>query len=173
MEVRVARTSLRLVAGLLDLVPVGGLAAGALAAWYRHAPADLPPRYWNLLDYAVDLVHQRPEAVAAIPVAFAAAYVLWETAWTRAIGAAPVARLLGIRVVSTSGAPVGILRSFVRAAASLVLAAAFGIGPAWALLSPRRRMLHDILCGCLAVRGPQALPEAGGAGPEDAGDPEA
>ena len=161
MQVRAAPLGLRIVAGVLDLAPVSALAAAATWAWFDRHPPDLPPRYWNVFDYAVDLVHLRPDALLVFPVAFAVVFLLWETLWTAALGGAPAARLLGIRVITTSGRRVGLFRSLVRAVLALVLAAAAGIGPAWALVSPRRRMLHDILCACLAVRGP-SMPLSGG-----------
>lgn len=162
MEVRVASLRLRLVAGLADLVPVVALAVAASWTWFGRHPPDLPPRYWNDVDYLVDLVHLRPDAVLVGPVAFASAYILWETLWTAWIGAAPVARLAGIRVISTSGRRIGAVRALIRAVLSLILAVAAGVGPAWAFLSPRRRMLHDILCACLAAVGP--LPPRDGLG---------
>jgi uncharacterized RDD family membrane protein YckC len=154
MELRVATLTRRLAAGLLDLVPVAALAAGVVLWWLQRHPGYLPPRYWNGLDYLVDLVNTRPELSVLAVVSFAVCYVSWETVWTACIGAAPVARVLGIRIVSTPGRRIGFVRALVRAILSLLLAVAAGIGPAWALISGRRRMLHDILCGCLAAEGP-------------------
>jgi uncharacterized RDD family membrane protein YckC len=168
MQVRVASLGRRLVAGLLDLVPESALAAAVAWAWFTRYPPGLPPRYWNVFDYIVDIANVRTDVALVFPVAFAAAFVLWETLWTATLGAAPMARLLGIRVVTSSGRRIGWFRSLLRAVLSLVLAAAAGIGPAWALLSPRRRMLHDILCASLAVRGP--LQPLSGGGIEDRDD---
>ncbi len=154
MDVRAAPVWLRLLAGLLDLVPVAALAAAGCRAWFAFHPPHLPPRYWNVLDYAVDVLNRQPR-IAAVPlVAFAAAWLAWETAWLRGLGATPIARLAGLRVVTSEGGRVGWGRALARSALSLVLGAAAGIGPAWALPSPRRRMLHDILTGCQVVRGP-------------------
>jgi uncharacterized RDD family membrane protein YckC len=151
--VRAASFTLRVFAGAVDLVVVGTLAVGGTLAWFSLVPPEFPPRYWNHLDYLVDLVNTRPDLVLVPLVAFAGTYVLWTTAFTVALGNSPVARLFGMRVVTGRGRPVGVIRAFARALLSLAFAAAAFAGPLWALVSPRRRMLHDILCGCHVVRG--------------------
>lgn len=151
--VRAASFLLRMVAGIVDLAVVGALAVGATLAWFGLHPPEFPPRYWNHLDYLVDLINMRPDLVLPPVVAFVAAYVLWDTVFTAALGHTPTARLFRMRVVNGRGQPVGVIRAFVRALMSLAFAAAAFAGPLWALVSPRRRMLHDILCGCHVVRG--------------------
>lgn len=163
--VRAATFLLRVFAGLVDLAVVGALAAGATLAWFALVPPEFPPRYWNHLDYLVDLINMRPDLVLPPMIAFATVYVLWDTAFTAALGNSPAARLFKMRVVNGRGQPVGVIRAFVRAVMSLAFAAAAFAGPLWALVSPRRRMLHDILSGCHVVRGdvfvgpcPEAVP---------------
>lgn len=151
--VRAASFSLRVVAGLIDLALVGALAAGATLGWFAVHPPEFPPRYWNHLDYLVDLVNTRPDLVLPPLIAFAAVHVLWDTVFTTVLGSGPAARLFGMRVVSGRGRPVGVVRAFLRAMLSLMLASVAFVGPLWSLVSPRRRMLHDILCGCHVVRG--------------------
>jgi uncharacterized RDD family membrane protein YckC len=157
---RVASLWLRLFAGLFDLLPVLALVAAGLWGWWLSNPVELPPRYWNVLDYSVDLVLARPGLVIMPLAAFSVVFIAWETLFTGLIGAAPFARLTGMKVLSGSGARIGLFRASIRAVLSLVLASAAGVGPAWSLLSPRRRMLHDILCGTHVVVGPEPRPRA-------------
>lgn len=142
-----------MLAGLLDLAVVGALSAAASLAWFAMHPAQMPPRYWNQLDYLVDLINHHPDVVLPPVVAFVGVFLVWETLFVATIGNAPFARLFGMRVVTWRGRSAGPVRAFLRAALALVLAAAVGAGPLWAVVSPRRRMLHDILCGCHVLRG--------------------
>jgi uncharacterized RDD family membrane protein YckC len=144
---------LRVFAALLDLVPVSCLAAAVTWAWFDANPTSLPPRYWNWFDYAVDLVNGRPDLVFPPIVAFAGSYVVWETLAARVLGCPPFARALGMRLCTSRGRRPGTARLAARAVMGLALACAALVGPAVALVSPRRRMLHDILAGCLVLRG--------------------
>jgi len=161
---RAAGLWLRLLAGLVDLAIQAALAAGATWAWFARRPPDLPPRYWNQLDYLVDLVNTRPDLFLPPLAAFVAVHVAWQTAFCATLGNAPVARALGMRVVDGRGRAIGPVRAFLRTVLGVPLAAAAFAGPLWALVSPRRRMLHDILCGCHVLRGGVPAPDA----PEDA-----
>lgn len=82
-------------------------------------------------------------ALAALPVLFGGyGFLFWGLA-----GRTPGMALLGIRVVSGTGGPVGWPSAAVRA---LVLAA-FPAGALWCLVDPRRRAVHDILARTLVV----------------------
>ncbi|MBM4397161.1 MAG: RDD family protein [Deltaproteobacteria bacterium] len=148
-----ASLTLRLIVGALDLAIEAGIAAAISLAWLQGSGLPLPPRYWNAFDYLVDVAGTVPEAIAIPALIFAGVFLVWETAFGSLLGAAPVARLAGMRLVTTSGRKPGVVRVGLRAALALPLALAAGIGPATALASPRRRMLHDILAGCLVLRG--------------------
>ena len=156
-EVMAAPVLLRGVAGLLDLAIEAGLVIAALWAWWRAYPLDLPPRYWNAFDYAIDLANGQRYLLIRGAVLFAIVHVVWQTLWSRLIGAAPVARLMGMRVVTTRGRQPGLVRLCFRAGIALPLALFGLLGPLWAFVSPRRRMLHDVLTGCELLRGPVTL----------------
>ncbi len=143
----------RLASGLVDLAIEAGLAVAVTLAWFIWRPVEFPPRYWNHLDYLVDLLNTRPDLVWPPIFAFIFVYIAWETTFVSTLGNSPFARLLGMRVVTGRGRPIGVIRAFVRTVMSLVFAATAFVGPLWAMVSPRRRMLHDILCGCHVVRG--------------------
>lgn len=149
----VAPLWLRLLAGALDLALEAAVAVVVALAWTGGAGIELPPRYWNLFDYAVDVLNYSPDVVVGWGLIGAAVYLVWETAFGALLGAPPVARLFRMRLCTSSGRKPGALRIALRAALSVPFALAGGIGPAVALPSPRRRMLHDILTGCLVLLG--------------------
>lgn len=154
---RAAPTSLRLLAGLLDLsLPT---AAGVAIAWWWVPAEDWPPRYWNLLDYAVDIVWSRPDLAIGVVWPCVAVFLVWETLWGRLIGNAPIARLFRMRIVTSRGRRAGGLRLLFRAIFGLAGAAAGFAGPLLAIVHPRRRMLHDMMTGCHVLLG-TAPPEA-------------
>ncbi|NOZ00402.1 MAG: RDD family protein [Deltaproteobacteria bacterium] len=151
---RVAPTWMRIVAGVLDLALVGAVATLVTAGWYVLNPVKMPPRYWNYLDYLVDLINTRPDISVPPLVILAGVFLLWETLWTAAIGNTPAARLAGMRVCVDNGRRPQMLRLVARTVFEAVGFAAGLVGPLTALVHPRRKMLHDILAGCLVVRGP-------------------
>jgi uncharacterized RDD family membrane protein YckC len=163
---RAAPLWLRVPAALGDAVIEASLAAGATSLLFEDLAADLPPRYWNAIDWLVDVANQRPEAIAIPAVVFAAVYVVWETLFTSLLGAAPVARVLGLRACTTSGSRPGPFRCLLRAVLSLAGTVAALTGPAVAIASPRRRMLHDILTACHVLAG--EVPDAWGRRGRDA-----
>jgi uncharacterized RDD family membrane protein YckC len=169
--VRAASLWARLAAGLVDLAVEVGLAAAVTMAWFAWRPAEFPPRYWNHPDYLVDLVNTRPDLAWPPVLAFVIVYIAWETAFAATLGNSPFARLLGMRVVTGRGRPIGVVRAFVRASISLAFAATAFAGPLWAMVSPRRRMLHDILCGCHVARGDVPVVSCPGPVPVDDGVP--
>jgi uncharacterized RDD family membrane protein YckC len=150
---RAAPLWLRVPAALGDAVVEAALAAGVVSIAFEDLANGLPPRYWNAFDWLVDVANQRPEALAIPAAVFACVYVVWETAFGALLGAAPVARVLGMRACTGGGARPGPFRALVRAVLSLAFTAAVLVGPATAIVSPRRRMLHDILTGCHVLAG--------------------
>lgn len=67
-------------------------------------------------------------------------------------GRAPLGKaLLGLRVVTTDGEPLGFGRSLVRALGYIPSGAAFELGFVWAWAHPMRRGWHDLLAGTLVV----------------------
>lgn len=84
-----------------------------------------------------------PAALAALPVLLGTyGFLFWGLA-----GRTPGMALLGIRVVSGAGGPVGWPSAAVRALALTV----FPVGALWCLVDPRRRAVHDILARTLVV----------------------
>jgi len=161
IPVQEASLSRRGLAGILDLCLSAAFGA-ALARWFPGLPGEpWPPRYWNLLDYGVDVVLHHPRLWLPPLAVFLAAMLLWETLWTVLLGATPVARALGIQVRTGTGRRPGLLRSLWRSLLWIALSIPGVLGPAFGLLGRRRRMLHDILAGCLVVRLPVPALDAG------------
>lgn len=148
---RAAPTTLRLLAALLDLGVVAG--AGVAIAWWWVPAEQWPPRYWNLLDYAVDIAWHRPDLLARAVLPGAILFVVWETLWGRLIGNTPVARLLGMRVVTSRGHRPGMVRLVFRTLIGILGAVVAFAGPLLAFVHPRRRMLHDMMTGCHVLIG--------------------
>ncbi len=161
---RAAPTILRLFAGLLDLAIEAAL--GAALTWWWLPAEEWPPRYWNLGDYAVDIVWQHPDLAVRAVLPFLAVFLFWEVFWGRLLGNAPVARLLGTTIVTRQGRRPGVVRLAVRTVIGLLGALLAFSGPLFALVHPRRRMLHDMMTGChvLIGRAPRVADEP----PDDA-----
>jgi len=153
-EVTAAPVWMRLLSGALDLALEGVLVAGVAAWWLSSNPVELPLRYWNVFDYGIDVVNGHLALVQNLVVALLVVHVFWQTLWTCLIGAAPVARLMGMRLLLARGCRPGGVRVFVRSVLAVPLALLGLIGPLWGLVSPRHRMLHDVLTGCEVLRGP-------------------
>ncbi len=81
-------------------------------------------------------------------VAWAFCYVFGTVAVS---GRTPGMGLLGLRVVCAQGTAVTVGRAFVRTVAMPVSAALFGLGYLLAVVDPRRRALHDLIAGTVAV----------------------
>lgn len=60
-------------------------------------------------------------------------------------------RLMGLRVVRTDGQPLGLARSFLRAAGYALSTPFFNAGFLLALVHPESRALHDLLSGSLVI----------------------
>jgi len=181
--VKAAPSLLRMLGGLFDLViPVGLTVVVCVTAGFPDV-MTMPPRYWNYLDYFVDVLNTQP-GIILFPLAFfCAMYLVTNTVFTAIIGNTPVSRLFGIRVRNMAGEPVGWLRAFLWTFAGMVFAVTAFAGPLWTIVDPKRRMLHDILARVVLVSGrmrhktdddghgalimPPADPAAGGV---DAGD---
>jgi uncharacterized RDD family membrane protein YckC len=78
--------------------------------------------------------------------------------WQATIGK----RLMGIVVTDEDGGPIGVWRASVRYVAKVVATLPLGLGLAGALMSERRRGLHDLAAGTLVLRaGRRSMQEAG------------
>ncbi len=161
---RAAPTALRLVAGLVDLAVEAAL--GAALAWWLLPAEEWPPRYWNLMDYAVDIACHHPDLAARAAWPFVVVFLVWETLWGRAAGNTPFARILGMRIVTSRGRRPGVLRLGLRAILSLAGGLLAFTGPLLAIVHPRRRMLHDMMTRCHVLLG--AAPPDADARPDDA-----
>jgi len=78
-------------------------------------------------------------------------YVFFETVWE---GQSPGKRTQGIRVIKTSGLPIGVLEAFIRNLVRIVdfLPAYYAIGVIVMFVSPRPRRLGDYAAGTVVVR---------------------
>jgi uncharacterized RDD family membrane protein YckC len=127
----------RAVALIVDLFLVGIL--WTIGTQLAVGLARLAPR--------VDLVAQAFGRTwqLVVPVAY---FVLCHGTAGQTLGK----RLLGVRVLDESGAPIGYLRAVGRCMATIVAALPFGIGLVMAGLRRDRRGLHDLLAGTRVVR---------------------
>lgn len=144
----------RMLTGLLDLALVAGVTTAIFVWSLDRWPLDFPPRYWNQIDYLVDLIYLAPEMILRLLVVFVGVFVVANGVLLPLMGAMPFARMAGIRIIANSGRRTGPLRAIVRAILALLFGVFAMIGPAFGLVSPRRRMLHDIITGCHAISGP-------------------
>ncbi len=151
--VRTASSWLRLFCGLLDLaLPAGLTAVVCVTAGYPDV-TTMPPRYWNYLDYFVDVFNSQPALILFPAALFCAMYVVTGTVFTVIIGNTPVSRMAGIRVRTMAGEPAGWFRAMLWTLLGLVFASTAFAGPLWTIVDPKRRMLHDILARVVVVSG--------------------
>lgn len=141
----------RAIASLGDMAIEAGITLVITILLFPDLASDLPPRYWNMFDYFVDLYHLRPDLFEIPAVIFATTFIIWETTFVRLIGSAPISRLMGMRILTGRGGRPGLIRCFIRSILALSLTVAALIGPVTGLVSPKRRMLHDIFTGCYVV----------------------
>lgn len=161
--VRAASSLLRILGGLVDLVIPAGLAVVVCVTAGYPDVRQMPPRYWNYVDYLVDVFNAQP-AVMLFPAAvFAAMYIVTSTVFTATIGNTPFSRLIGIRVRNMAGEPAGWLRVFVWTVSGMLFALTAFAGPLWTIVDPKRRMLHDILARVVVVSGRVRREDADGA----------
>lgn len=78
-------------------------------------------------------------------------YIVFETVWS---GQTPGKRVLGIRVIKTSGYPIQFSESAIRNLVRLIdfLPSLYGIGVVVMFLSPRSRRLGDYAAGTLVIK---------------------
>jgi uncharacterized RDD family membrane protein YckC len=78
-------------------------------------------------------------------------YILFETMWE---GQSPGKRALGVRVLKTSGMPIGFLDAVIRNLVRIVdfLPFFYGVGVVTMFISPQSRRLGDLAAGTLVVR---------------------
>jgi len=88
----------------------------------------------------------RPPLSIAAAVIYFLLLIFSEGLLTR--GSSPGKALLGLRVSTVSGEPIGLQQSFVRNVAKIGSVAPAFAGVLMALWSKRRQMLHDRLAGC-------------------------
>ncbi|HNZ03363.1 MAG TPA: RDD family protein [Myxococcota bacterium] len=151
--VRAASSLLRFLAGIVDLViPIGLTLLVCVTAGYPDV-TELPVRYWNYLDYFVDVFNQKPSFMLFPATVFVAMYVVSGTVFTACVGNTPVSRLFSITARNMAGEPVGWFRAFVWTLTGLVFALVAFAGPLWTVVDPKRRMLHDILARVVVVSG--------------------
>lgn len=111
---------------------VAGLLAGDSAAWRNG-------KQW-LQAGLVTLCFLVFKAVLTVP------------AWGRA-GSTPGMREVGIRLVRTTGEPVGVSRALVRFCGQyLLFGLTLGVSALWMIWDPRRQSLHDKLADTCVVR---------------------
>lgn len=157
---RVAWSSLRLLAGAVDMVIPASLTFLACYVSGRPDTSQLPPRYWNHLDYMVEVINCCPMQTLIPAVVFTVFYLVVVIAFGATIGNTPFSRLAGLRILRSDGRRAGVLRLFFWAISGVVLTVTAFAAPLWAFVDPERRMLHDILAGVVVVFGRSDTVEA-------------
>lgn len=153
LHIKVAPSTLRVLAGLFDLVIPIAISLGICLIIGYPDTASLPSRYWNHLDYLVDLVNSRPLFVLTPLLIFTAVYMVINTVLTATIGNSVLSRLVGMKTQNKKGRKIGVIRSAWWSFWGLVLGLVGFVGPLWTIVDPKRRMLHDILSGVVVVSG--------------------
>ena len=125
-----ARISERFIAYIIDVFP---FAAG----------------YCLTMLYGLPQLGGAP-AVPKIAVGWLAFYLGYELLGNLS-GATIGKRLMGLRVLTTQGRPLGFIRSFLRAAGYALSTPLFNFGFLVALAHPQSRALHDLLAGSVVV----------------------
>jgi uncharacterized RDD family membrane protein YckC len=116
--------------------------------WILHSARHVLRRFAPPFDIASLLFAIGPLLAAIYLVAF----------WTL-LGQTPGKWLLGVKIVTKEGAPIGFRRSLVRLVGYIVSALPCYLGFLW-ILGPQRRAWHDRLAGTevvYAVRRPRAI----------------
>ncbi|MDX6770303.1 MAG: RDD family protein [Elusimicrobiota bacterium] len=143
VELRAARFSDRLVAYLLDTAPFG--AGAVLTGFVWGGPLRRP---------------LGPDQLASISAAWIVAALFYQFL-ANAAGGGVGKRLMGLRVLTKDGAPVGPLRALGRALAWALSTPLCNFGFLVALLRADNRTLHDLLAGTVVV---EAYPKGRGEG---------
>jgi len=156
----------RLAAMALDTIflsPPAILLAGWLSGSQASAPqvdpTDLALALSQDQDAAARLLHSllpswREAASSPDAIELAIGLVLTVAAW-RLFEATPGKALLGLRVVSSrTGAPLGLLRAFVRHLGYFVCAIPFGLGFLSVPISKDKRGWHDKMAGSIVLSHP-------------------
>jgi uncharacterized RDD family membrane protein YckC len=149
LEFTLAGVGSRFVAGLLDVLLMGGmlLAVGLLAWGFQGALGDYAAAAGTLAAFVVIACYD----------------ITWETL---ASGRTPGKRWTGLRVVKLGGAPVTFLTSAVRNLLRLVdfLPGFYLVGMVTVLATPKNQRLGDLAAGTIVVRERVVAP-GGTAGP--------
>lgn len=143
VEARAARFSDRLVAYLIDTVPFG--LGAVVTAFVWGGPLRRP---------------LGPDQLASITAAWIVAAVFYQFA-ANLSGGGVGKRLMGLRVLTKDGAPLGPLRALARALGWVLSSPLCNFGFLVALLRADNRTLHDLLSGTVVV---EAYPKGRGEG---------
>jgi len=153
LELETASLWRRLLASLLDGVPIAATASIVvlLLLLTDPEPLEIPP--WNWFDQVVDYLHDRPLRSLLIALSGAFAFVLWPVCFA---GDTPGRRLLSVRTVASDGGRprrLEVLRWSLWRLLGLVLGAA---GFTFALIDRDRRTLYDRLGRLWLIATPRA-----------------
>jgi uncharacterized RDD family membrane protein YckC len=153
LELETAPLWRRLLAGLLDAIPVAATAAIAalVAILTDPEPLRIPP--WNWFDQVVDYLHDRPLCSLLIALSGTLAFVLWPVFF---VGDTPGRRLLSLRMVAPDGGRPRRLAvlgwSLLRLVGLIPGAAGFN----FAFIDRERRTLYDRIARLWLIAIPRA-----------------
>jgi uncharacterized RDD family membrane protein YckC len=152
LHVRAAGFSRRLLAAVIDLLLIVGVASGVtvLAAFALGVP--LPSRKELGPDFMVaGLLDRNPMAIGAAGL-FAGLGALYHLYLGGMVGQTVGKRLLRIRVIGSRGGPPGPAGAVGRLAALVLSTLPVGLGWLWCLFDRERRAFHDHLAGTYVIR---------------------
>lgn len=159
-QFRAATLGQRLLAGLIDAVPI--LSLTSTVAWgiivSDPSPVEMPP--WNLVDQIADYIVQRPWRAFGCLVALCGVWLGWGCLFK---GATPGRRAMGLRWIDASGLSPSLKRVFLSMLLSIPLTLLGGLSFWWAWVDRERRSLSERLSGIWLIsrvetRSPPSVP---------------
>lgn len=141
LEIHVAPSWRRALAGLVDVVPIA--AAATLIVWL--AMPALPESPWNPIDRFVDAFNASAAWLVVPLVVLGAVALAWNVTFQLTRGVTPGKELLGLTIVDARGQRPTRRATVLHCLWRLPAVGLLYFGNLWALADPERRTLHDRL----------------------------
>ena len=148
----VASSTLRLLAGLIDLIPIAALAGLFFYLGFGQLEAFIPADIAFLPEHLGDLYNYSPQAFLRPYFVVVMASLMWQGIslglFDRSLGKAA----LRMQVVDDEGQAPGSARTLLRVLGYALSFATLGLGWGLAFALPSRRTLHDLVSGTYVIR---------------------
>ena len=152
VRVRAAPFWRRTLASLIDISLLLGGGAAVIVAGVVPAPA-LPPRGHDWLELIVDLLANAGSRLLPFAMALSIAGLLYGTLLHVLVQRTFGELLLGLRLISTNGQRVGLIRAVAHSLGTIVGLAGLLLGMMWAAVDRRRQTLAEYVSGTLLIVG--------------------